>query len=394
MKRRRVISLILALCLAAGFTLPALAAPEDTGFSDVRSDAWYAEAVVWASGRGIMGGYSGGSFGPDESITRAQFSAVLYRAAGSPAVRTQAAFPDVGASDVFAAAVGWASSEGLMNGYINGSFGRNDPVTRQQAAAVLWRYAGSPAVSGSAAFSDFSQVSGYAQTAVNWAGGNGIMNISDNRFRPADNATRAEVAAGMWNYFENTGTEEGGGKTLIAWFSRANNINFDPNVDAVTSASINLIDGEAVGNAKLLADIAQTVISGDTFAIETVEKYPSGYRATTNQASTEQSSRARPTLSTHVTNWDNYDTIILVYPCWWGKLPMPVYTFLEEYDFTGKTILPLCTHEGSGMGSTQGELVETCPGATVLSGLAVPGSNAASAAADVENWLRSAGISG
>ena len=101
------------------------------------------------------------------------------------------------------------------------------------------------------------------------------------------------------------------GNVLIAWFSRANNILFAPDVDAVTSASINLIDGEAVGNAKLLADMAEAVTGGDVFAIETEEKYPSAYRATTDQARDEQSSQARPKLSTHVANWNDYDTMAL-----------------------------------------------------------------------------------
>ena len=388
MKPKRLISLFLSLALAAGFAFPVLA----TGFSDVRPDAWYAEAVAWASEKGVMGGYGGGTFGPDESVTRAQFSAVLYRAAGSPAVNGQSRFPDVGASDAFAAAVGWASTEGLMNGYADGSFGRNDPVTRQQVAAVLWRYAGSPAASGNADFSDVSQVSDYARNAVNWIGANGIMNADGNRFRPTDNATRAEIAASVRNYYDGMELENSGGKTLIAWFSRANNIDFDPNVDATTSASINLIGGNAVGNAKLLADMVQAAVGGDEFAIETAEKYPSAYRATTNQARTEQSAQARPELSTHVSNWEDYDTVILIYPCWWSGLPMPVYTFLEEYDFTGKTVLPLCTHEGSGMGSTQRELEDACPGATVLTGLAVRGGSVSGAAANVENWLHDAGI--
>ena len=392
MKRKRVLSAAASLIFAAALACPVFAALENTGFSDVSPDAWYADAVVWADGMGIMSGYSSGTFGPEENITRAQFSAVLYRAAGSPPADGPGRFPDVGASDVFAAAVSWASAEGLMNGYAGGMFGRNDPVTRQQVAAVLWRYAGSPAVSGAAAFSDASQISGYARTAVNWISENGIMNVSENRFRPTDNATRAETAFGIMNCFAKDANADGGQQTLIAWFSRADNILFDPETDAVTSASINLIDGAAAGNAKLLADMVKSVVDGDMFAIETEGKYPSAYRATTNQAKEEQNDQARPKLSTHIASWDDYDTIILIYPCWWGGLPMPVYTFLEEYDFTGKTILPLCTHEGSGMGSTQRDLADACPGATVLTGLAVRGGSVTGAESAVENWLRNTGL--
>lgn len=185
---------------------------------------------------------------------------------------------------------------------------------------------------------------------------------------------------------------ESGGKILVVYFSRADNIVFDPDVDAVTSASINL-DGETVsGNAKLLADMAQAATGGEIFSIQTVEKYPSAYRATTDQANTEQADNARPELATHVEDMDAVDTVVLIYPNWWGGLPMPVYTFLEEYDFTGKTILPLCTHEGSGLSRTESALADACPGATVLKGLAVRGGSATSASADVEEWITASGI--
>jgi flavodoxin len=180
---------------------------------------------------------------------------------------------------------------------------------------------------------------------------------------------------------------------LIAYFSRADNIVFDSDIDAVASASINLNGNEVSGNAALLAQMAETVTGGDVFSIETVDKYPSGYRDTTNQAKTEQNEGARPKLSTHVKNMNNYDTVILIYPNWWGGLPMPVLTFLEEYDFAGKTILPLCTHEGSGLGSTEKEIATACPQATVSTGLAVRGGSAAGAQSDVEKWLKKLEIS-
>ena len=185
---------------------------------------------------------------------------------------------------------------------------------------------------------------------------------------------------------------ESGNKVLVAYFSRAENIEFDPSVDATTSSSINLSGDAADGNAKLLAEMAQTATGGDLFSIQTVNKYPTAYRATTDQAKTEQYDNARPELSTHVEDMDTYDTIVLIYPNWWGGLPMPVYTFLGEYDFDGKTILPLCTHGGSGLSQTEREIADACPGAMVLEGLAVRGSNAASAETDVVDWINVSGI--
>ena len=179
---------------------------------------------------------------------------------------------------------------------------------------------------------------------------------------------------------------------LVAYFSRVGNTVWEDGVDAVTSASLNVVDGEFAGNAQLLAQMAQEVTGGDLFLIQTVDTYPSDYRETTNVASVEQRENARPELSSHVDNMEQYDIIVLIYPNWWGTLPQPLYTFLEEYDFSGKTILPLCTHEGSRMGSSERAIAGICPDATLLDGLAVRGASAASAQSDVEAWINDSGI--
>ena len=185
-----------------------------------------------------------------------------------------------------------------------------------------------------------------------------------------------------------------GSNILVAYFSRSGNTVWADGVDAVTSASINLIDGEIAGNAELLAQMAQDVTGGDLFLIQTVDAYPSDYRETTNVAADEQSENAHPALASHVANMEQYDTVVLIYPNWWGTLPQALYTFLEEYDFSGKTILPLCTHEGSRMGSSERAIASLCPNATLLEGLAVRGASAASAHSDVETWLNRSGILG
>ena len=186
---------------------------------------------------------------------------------------------------------------------------------------------------------------------------------------------------------EDTANADTGSKILIAYFSRAENIAVDPKVDAVTSASIN-IDGDTItGNVQILAGMIENVIGGDVFSIQTEEKYPTGYRDTTDLASTEQSEAARPALSTHAENFEDYDVIFLGYPNWWGTLPMAVETFLEEYDFTGKTIIPFASHEGSGLGGGPRDIAALCPGATVLDGLAVRGGSVSGAQSDVESWV-------
>ena len=189
------------------------------------------------------------------------------------------------------------------------------------------------------------------------------------------------------------GDSEEGSNILVAYFSRSGNTVWEDGVDAVTSASINVMaDGGFAGNAELLAEMAQKITDGDLFLIQTVDTYPSGYRDTTDQAKVEQNNDTRPELASHVKNMDQYDTIVLIYPNWWGTLPQPLYTFLEEYDFSGKTILPLCTHEGSRMGSSEKAIAELCPGTVLLSGLDVRGGNAAGAQPDVETWISDSGI--
>lgn len=182
------------------------------------------------------------------------------------------------------------------------------------------------------------------------------------------------------------------GNILVAYFSRVGNTEWEDGVDAVTSASLNVENGEYVGNAEYLAHMAAEVTGGDLFLIRTEESYPSDYRETTNAASAEQADNARPALASHVENMDQYNTVVLIYPNWWGTLPMPLYTFLEEYDFAGKTILPLCTHEGSRMGSSESAIAKICPDAIILKGLAVRGSGASSAQSDVETWISDSGI--
>ena len=170
---------------------------------------------------------------------------------------------------------------------------------------------------------------------------------------------------------------DGKSKTLVAYYSRAGQ-------NYVSGAIKNLPQG----NASVLARFAAAATGGDLFEIETVKRYPADYYACTDEAQTEKRANARPELAAHVENMDAYDTVVLVYPNWWGTMPMPVYTFLEEHDLADKTILPLCTHEGSGLSDTERDIARTCPDATVGRGLAVTGSRAAHSEGDVRAWLR------
>lgn len=179
---------------------------------------------------------------------------------------------------------------------------------------------------------------------------------------------------------------------LIAYFSRVGNTNFDEDIDAVSSASLNQDGNSLSGNAELLARMVQEETGGDIFLIETAEKYPSDYDETTEVAAQEQDEDTRPELISHVENMDQYDTVILIYPIWWGTLPQPVFTFLEEYDFSGKKILPLSTHEGSGMGRSEEDIAETVRDAELLEGLAVRGASVEDARKEISDWIQNMGI--
>ncbi len=170
-------------------------------------------------------------------------------------------------------------------------------------------------------------------------------------------------------------------KTLIAFFSRADENYFGGAMRYVK-----------VGNTEIVAGIIKELIPADIFKIEMKNPYSPVYMTCIEEAKKDLRAKARPELVSMPASIDEYDTVILAYPNYWGTMPMAVYTFLENFDFTGKTILPLCTNEGSGMGSSEREIKKTCPGADVKRGLPVTGSTAANSKSSVERWLKANGM--
>ena len=134
---KRLLSLVLAFALALALGIPAFAAVEDTGFSDVDAGAWYAGAVAYVWDNDLMSGTAPTAFSPEGTMTRAMLAAVLYRMENTPAVSGTDAFTDTAEGDWYSDAVLWVSREGLIGGYGNGLFGTNDPVTREQIATIL-----------------------------------------------------------------------------------------------------------------------------------------------------------------------------------------------------------------------------------------------------------------
>ncbi len=146
------------------------------------------------------------------------------------------------------------------------------------------------------------------------------------------------------------------------------------------------------GNTREIANQIHANVGGDMFEIKTVDPYPADYNATTEQAKREQETNYRPKLTATVPNMASYNVIFLGYPNWWGTMPMALFTFLEGYNFSGKTIVPFCTHEGSRLGRSVSDLRQLCPQANILDGLAVRGSSVKNAQNDVATWLRQIGM--
>ena len=170
-------------------------------------------------------------------------------------------------------------------------------------------------------------------------------------------------------------------KTLIAFFSRADENYFGGAMRYVK-----------VGNTEIVANIIKDLVPADSFKIEMKNPYSPVYMTCIEEAKKDLRAKARPELVSVPESIDEYDTVILAYPNYWGTMPMAVYTFLESFDFSGKTILPLCTNEGSGMGSSEREIKKTCPGANVKKGLPITGSAAAGSKSSVERWLKANGL--
>ena len=280
-------------------------------FSDVPNGAWYADAVDYVYEHGIMNGTSATTFSPNTPMTRAMLVTVLHRAAGSPSAATGTAFSDVPSGAYYTDAVAWASANSIVTGYGNGRFGSNDPVSRAQIAAILWRYAGSPSAEAGQDFADESSIPAYASAAVDWARANGVVNgTTGNRFDPNGNATRAQVATILRNYLTITP------------------------VTPYTSADLDwTVDGSRVNQEhdnEALRDIALT--------------------------------------QTTPANWDEYDTVFIGYPIWWGIAAWPVNNFVKDNDFSGKTVIPFATSSSSGMGQSGTLLEEMANGGTWQSG--------------------------
>ncbi len=495
---RRIIAVFLILLLLA---MPACAANE-TDYLDVPADAWYAEAVQSLRESGVMNGVGGNRFDPGGVFTRAQLATVLYRLAGSPEVRGEDAFSDTAADAWYSDAVLWASQNGVVDGYGSRQFGTNDPATMEQMAVMLWRSAGSYVLG--AEYADENGVenaaSDWAVDAVRWARVDGLI-TDDVPFAPKAPASRAQVADMIYRYlqlmerFSNVDAVSGAtpkaeeaqaeitltvaGKRLsVIWAENSsvdalrellrqgditldmsdyagfekgaplpealpqNNeqmhtdagdvilyqgkqfvIYYDTNqwsltplgkISGISKSELQELLGSGnvtavlslrnvaasekkvlvayfscTGNTEKIAALLADELSADIWQITPETPYSSddlNYSNSSARATREQNdASARPGVRGAVGNMEDYDVVFLGYPIWWGQAPKIMYTFVESYDLTGKTIVPFCTSGSSGIGSSAENLSASVSGALWL-----PGNRfSAGASRDtVVNWLQ------
>lgn len=369
---KRSLVILIAIALVFAMVLPTFAAVDDTSFADVDADAWYAEAVAYCQENRLMGGTGNIEFSPQDAMTRAMLVTVLYRLDGSPAVTGLDTFNDTAEDAWYTNAILWASQENIVGGYGNNLFGTNDPITREQLAAILWRYAGSPRVEAAQAFADQDTIAAYAAEAVDWARSNGyIGGKENNQFAPGDQATRAEVAAILMRFTKETQTQPApepaeDKRVLVAYFSATGN------TEGVAQNLVNTLGAD-------VADLYE-ITPAQRYTAADLDYTNSGCRSVREQ----QDSGARPAISGAVENMEQYDIIFLGYPIWNNDAPRIIYTFLENENLSGRTIVPFCTSGSSGIGNSVSNISGLAGDAAWLNGQRF---SAGASEASLESWI-------
>lgn len=189
--------------------------------------------------------------------------------------------------------------------------------------------------------------------------------------------------------------EETGNNILIAYFTLGRNAEYGEEIDASTSASLVLDGEELVGTTEYIARLIQDNVGGDLHSIQTVESYSTDFDTVVDQNHEEMNAGTLPELVTSDLDVAQYDTVFIGYPVWATNAPQVIFSFLSQYDLSGKTIIPFCTHDGYGAGSSYGDIADAVNGETaVLNGLAIEALDVPGAAEIVDEWLDSIGIEG
>ena len=376
---KRILSALLTLAMALSLAIPALA----SGYTDVPDGAWYAPAVEALREQEIMNGMGGDRFGPDGTFTRAQLATVLYRMAGSPAVTGEDSFTDTEGGTWYSDAVLWAEQNKVVEGVGNGLFGTDKAATQEQLTVMLWRDAGSYVLDrekyASAAGVE-NQASDWAFDAVVWAKAEALIADLD-AYAPTEAASRAQVADMDYRYMK-----------LKEQFA---------SVDAVSGAT-QKADGDgkvlvayfsATNNTANIAKHIADATGATLYEIRPETPYTAAdlnYSDSSTRATREQNdAAARPAISGKVENMAGYDVVFLGYPIWWGQAPKILYTFVESYSFDGKTVIPFCTSGSSGIGTSATNLQKSTSGANWLAGNRF---SAGASRESVVSWINGLGL--
>lgn len=153
-----------------------------------------------------------------------------------------------------------------------------------------------------------------------------------------------------------------------------------------------MVNGKLYGNTEYVATLISQKTGGDLFQIKTEQTYPGTHKELIDAAKKEADGKVRPKLATHIRNLKDYDVIFVGFPNWWYDMPMPLYSFFDEYDFTGKTLIPFCTHGGSRFSQTEKTIASLEKGAKMRKGLAILRNNVGASETSVQNWLQKMGF--
>lgn len=186
---------------------------------------------------------------------------------------------------------------------------------------------------------------------------------------------------GIFTYLNNNQNESQDTNETVSNESKTDDINIE------NMGNTLILYFSMSGNTETVANYIHEEIGGDIVKLETVQTYPEDYDELVDYAREEQRDNARPELETAIENIEQYDTIFLGYPNWWGDMPMPIYSFLDRYDLSNKTIAPFITHGGSGLSGTPANIANEEPDAVVTEGLAINGDDVDDCQDEVNEWL-------
>lgn len=177
-------------------------------------------------------------------------------------------------------------------------------------------------------------------------------------------------------------------KILIAYFSEP----LLDGIDAVTSASRVIVDGDLYGSVQYVATVIGKATGGDMVRIQTAQPYPGNFDDLADQADNERQNDIHPALATEIDNFDNYDVVFVGYPIWWYQMPMAMYSFFDKFDCNGKTLIPFSTHGGSGWSGTLEDIRGLVPDATMVDGYSISRNSTVTSRDGILNWLQEIGM--